>query len=319
MQRPDEIVHSARFFAVAERQLSMEKGEIRLTSVQARLAQCFYLLAQSRLNHCWTLFGITAHLALALGIHRKARVDRNSGRIDHIDLECRKRTFWCAYNLNTYLSAALGRPMTFHDEDIDQELPQGIDDEHLRASPTPPQAMQGPSISSASVAQIKYSPPLRSQLKSHNTVMLIVIPRLSKILARILRALYGIHPPSTEEHFALVARFSEDLAEWRSSMAYLLDTDGNSAIFVRLVLRQRDVLRLAFCHAQILVHRPFLLKTFSSLVNFGSTSESLSTRRQELQKNIKVCIDAAMQIIEHIDRIDAAGEFYSTLFVRVRF
>lgn len=110
---------SARFFSAAEHQLSAEKGEIRLTSVQARLAQCFWLLGQSRINHCWSLFGTTAHLVLALGMHRKRRID-SSHSVDYIDLECRKRTFWCAYNLDTYLSAALGRPRTFHDEDLDQ-------------------------------------------------------------------------------------------------------------------------------------------------------------------------------------------------------
>ncbi|KAM5386529.1 hypothetical protein ACJZ2D_000492 [Fusarium nematophilum] len=284
---------SARFFAVADHQLSMEKGEIRLAHVQARLAQCFYLLAQSRLNHCWTLFGITAQLAMALGIHRKSRVDvKTSSRVDHIDLECRKRTFWCAYNLNTYLSAALGRPMTFHDEDIDQELPLCVDDEQLRFGPAPQPVVLGPSLTSATVAQIK----------------------LSRILAAILRALYGINTRSTEEHFTLARKFTHDLAEWRQHISYLLDTDGSSAIFVKLVLRQRDVLKLAYWHAQILVHRPFLLKSFTSLANYGVNGELLSSRREEMQQNIKICIDAATQIIEHIDRIHAAGEFYSTLF-----
>ncbi|KAL3293700.1 fungal specific transcription factor domain-containing protein [Colletotrichum asianum] len=279
---------SARFFAVAEHQLSMEKGEISLAHVQARLAQCFYLLAQSRLNHCWTLFGITAHLAMALGIHRKSRLDaKSTNRANHIDLECRKRTFWCAYNLNTYLSAALGRPMTFHDEDIDQELPLCVDDEQLRFCLSPKPVVCGP-----------------SQAK--------VLLGLSRILARILRAFYGIHPPSTEEHFVLADKFSQELSEWRDHISYLLDAGGSSAIFVKLVLRQRDVLKLAYWHAQILVYRPFLLKTFSAA---DSNDESrLSAKKQQTQQNIKSCIDAAMSIADHIDTIDAAGEFYSTLF-----
>ena len=113
------IARSVRYFSAAEHQLSAEKGEIRLTSIQARLSQCFFLLSQSRINHCWSLFGTTAHLVLALGMNRRRRHESmNKG--DLIDNECRKRTFWCAYNLDTYLSAALGRPRTFHDEDIDQ-------------------------------------------------------------------------------------------------------------------------------------------------------------------------------------------------------
>jgi hypothetical protein len=121
---------SARYFQIADHQLSSETGEIRLTSVQARLCQCFYLLARSRVNHCWSLFGTTAHLILAIGIHRKRRVEASNGA-DLVEIECRKRVFWCAYGLDNYLSAALGRPRTFHDDDIDQELPACVNDSDL--------------------------------------------------------------------------------------------------------------------------------------------------------------------------------------------
>jgi hypothetical protein len=156
------MLHSARFFAAAEDQLSAEKGTIRLTSIQARLAQCFYLLSHSRLNHCWSLFGTTAHLMLALGIHRKTRIDPNS-HPDYVEAECRKRTFWCAYNLDTYLSAALGRPRTFHDEDIDQEIPLCVDDHKLqRGATAPPTVGAAQSIMSGSCAHIKLDTSLSS-------------------------------------------------------------------------------------------------------------------------------------------------------------
>jgi hypothetical protein len=51
-----------------------------------------------------------------------------------IDVECRKRVFWAAYTLDNYLSAALGRPRTFHDEDIDQEMPSLVSDEEITSS-----------------------------------------------------------------------------------------------------------------------------------------------------------------------------------------
>lgn len=63
--------------------------------------------------------GTTAHLILALGIHRKRRMETSTGA-DLIELECRKRVFWSAYGLDSYLSSSLGRPRTFHDDDIDQ-------------------------------------------------------------------------------------------------------------------------------------------------------------------------------------------------------
>ncbi|KAF5521991.1 hypothetical protein CGCA056_v007420 [Colletotrichum aenigma] len=182
--------------------------------------------------------------------------------------------------------------MTFHDEDIDQELPLCIDDEQLRFGLSPKPVVCGPSVTSGSVAQI----------------------RLSRILARILRAFYGIRTPSTEEHFVLADKFSQELSEWRDHISYLLDAGGSSVIFVKLVLRQRDVLKLAYWHAQaqILVYRPFLLKTFSTVDSNDETF--LLARQGQTQQNIKSCIDAAMSIAEHISTIDAVGEFYSTLF-----
>lgn len=105
------------YFAASENHLLSEKGTIKLTSIQARLAQCFYLLSESRINHCWSLFGTTARLALAIGLNRRRRREMIT---DYVEEECRKRVFWCAYSLDNLLSAALGRPRIFHDEDIDQ-------------------------------------------------------------------------------------------------------------------------------------------------------------------------------------------------------
>lgn len=113
------IHHSARYYFAAERQLAKERGAVRLASVQARLVQCYYLLAQSRINQCWSLFGTTAHLALAIGLNRGRRCE-SRGTTDYVELECRRRVFWSAYVLDKFLAAALGRPMTFRDEDIDQ-------------------------------------------------------------------------------------------------------------------------------------------------------------------------------------------------------
>ncbi|RSM07457.1 hypothetical protein CEP52_005199 [Fusarium oligoseptatum] len=285
---------SARFFSAAEDQLSAEKGAIRLTSIQARLAQCLYLLSHSRLNHCWSLFGTTAHLMLALGIHRKSRVDASS-HPDYVDLECRKRTFWCAYNLDTYLSAALGRPRTFHDDDIDQELPLCVDDNRLaRGQPAPSPLGMTQSIMSGSIAHIK----------------------LSRIVAKILRDLYGIRQPSTESQYKLAAKYAKEIDNWHSGISYLVDTDGiDPSLFQPIFLRQRNVLNLACWHAQILVHRPFLLNNFASLANLGSTRNSRSRQNSELtHEHVQRCLEAAMNIVTKIDDLHSNGLLYNTFW-----
>lgn len=107
------------YYTAAEKRLAQETGETRLTTVVSRLQQCHYLAARSRINHAWSLFGTTARLALAAGLHRRQRY-HEAREANCIESECRKRTFWAAYTLDRYLSAALGRPKAFHDDDIDQ-------------------------------------------------------------------------------------------------------------------------------------------------------------------------------------------------------
>jgi hypothetical protein len=123
--------------------------------VQARLTQCYYLLTQSRINHCYSLFGTVSHLALAIGLNRNRRAGPKTG-LSMLESECRRRTFWCAYTLDAYLSIALGRPRSFHDDDIDTELPACVDDEDLSTEGISPSTLnRGTSTMLASLAHMK--------------------------------------------------------------------------------------------------------------------------------------------------------------------
>lgn len=147
---------SSRYFLAAEHQLSKESGSIRLTSVQARLLQCYYLLTQSRVNHCWSQFGTVTNLALAIGLNRNKAPGVASG-LNYIEVESRRRTFWCAYTLDAYLSVSLGRPRSFHDDDIDTELPACVEDHEITRDHTRPSALgRGYSIMLAPLAHMKY-------------------------------------------------------------------------------------------------------------------------------------------------------------------
>ncbi|KAL1845188.1 hypothetical protein VTK73DRAFT_942 [Phialemonium thermophilum] len=159
---------STRYFLAAEHQLAKERGLTRLTSVQARLTQCYYLLTQSRINHCWSLFGTVSHLVLAIGLNRNKRPATSSSSSSSspattmaglIETESRRRTFWCAYTLDAFLSVALGRPRSLHDDDIDVELPACLDDDELDpacASQCGTRAPRpGPPIMLAPLAHIK--------------------------------------------------------------------------------------------------------------------------------------------------------------------
>ena len=125
---------SGIFFAEAERILSNETGPVRLESVQARLAQCIYLLGSSQINRAWYTFGTTAQMIIALGLHRKRYSQFSGANSGVIEIECRKRVYWSAYTLDRYLSVILGRPRIFRDEDSDQDLPERINDNDLHTN-----------------------------------------------------------------------------------------------------------------------------------------------------------------------------------------
>jgi hypothetical protein len=77
--------------------------------------------------------------------------------MSRVEIECRRRTFWSAYSLDNYLGAALGRPRTFHDRDIDQELPSCVDDDDIDKANGPIPSPSRPllSVTSGPVAYTK--------------------------------------------------------------------------------------------------------------------------------------------------------------------
>ncbi|KAF6827503.1 fungal specific transcription factor domain-containing protein [Colletotrichum plurivorum] len=280
---------SARYFLAADHQLSKERGAVRLTSVQARLCQCFWLLSQSRINHCWSLFGTAGHLALAIGLNRNRHADPAGGYTNYIELECRRRTFWCAYSLDNYLSAALGRPRTFHDEDIDQELPSCSEDGDLHADHITPRMGRGQSLMLAPVAHVK----------------------LSRIVSMILRDLYSIRPSSFSNRCALAAKYSQNLKQWRAELSQFLDDGINTALLIPIFQRQRNVLNLAYWHAVILTHRPFLLSNFARLQRNGkSRRKSGAPHKDQTDDSVHACLDAAMHVVDTVNDLIQAGQLF---------
>ncbi|OHW98003.1 fungal specific transcription factor domain-containing protein [Colletotrichum incanum] len=278
---------SARYFLAADHQLSKERGAVRLTSVQARLCQCFWLLSQSRINHCWSLFGTAGHLALAIGLNRNRHADP-AGGYNYIELECRRRTFWCAYSLDNYLSAALGRPRTFHDEDIDQELPSCSEDADLHADHITPRMGRGQSLMLAPVAHVK----------------------LSRIVSMILRDLYSIRPSSFSNRCVLAAKYSQNLKHWRAEMSQFLDDGVNTALLIPIFQRQRNVLNLAYWHAMILTHRPFLLSNFARLQRNGKARRRSVPHKDQTEESVHACLDAAMHVVDTVNDLIQAGQLF---------
>ncbi|KAI5847048.1 finger protein [Morchella snyderi] len=279
----------ARYFHAAERYLSADTGPIRLTNVQARLCQCFYLLACSRLNHCRSLFGTIAHLIHALGLHRKPRkpLASTTTPIDHIEQECRKRVFWCAYNMDKYLSAVLGRPSIFHDDDVDQELPSEVNDEDLQRDGTAGLGGRSQCIMTAPVLHAK----------------------LGRILSGLLKELYSIHRTPMPRRVTIATHYTTLLQAWRASLPAFLDPDKvEPSLLIPILQRQSRMLSLAYAHSVILINRPFLLSSFASL-KWRKGHEA-----GEYEENVRQCLDAAMIISGIVDDYSAGQQVFSAFW-----
>lgn len=289
LSKPDAT--SARFFLAAEHQLQKERGQVRLASVQARLAQCFYLLSQSRINHAWSLFGTTAHLALAIGLNRRRRPQMAAAAAaeDRVDAECRRRVFWCAYALDKYLAAALGRPRAIREEDIDQELPSCVDDADLAAAAVVVEEPAG------QLVHHHHGQPLMRAAIAH--------VRLSRIIDQILRDLYPIAPLSTPARLEMAGRCARALGDWHREHDDFLDPGRiSAALFLPIYQRQRSALNLAYWHATILTHRSFLLGQLGT----GTTSAGRwkeTCQDQRVEDYVQECLRAAVNICELVDEL----------------
>ncbi|KAF2875892.1 hypothetical protein BDV95DRAFT_626283 [Massariosphaeria phaeospora] len=96
--------------------------------VQAMTLICHHLRNFPKPGAAWLMCSTTFLLAIELGLHRSSKAWANSGKMDKLEIEMRKRVFWTLHALATNLSGKLGRPMPISVADIDVEFPEPIND-----------------------------------------------------------------------------------------------------------------------------------------------------------------------------------------------
>ncbi|KXT06171.1 hypothetical protein AC578_1419 [Pseudocercospora eumusae] len=242
MAGPDETSRkdSERFFNAAQARMTNESGKPRLESIQARLAKCLFLLHTSRPNRAWYEFGTTIQLIMALGLHRASNIP--STQQDHITRECRKRCLWAASTLDTYLSVILGRPALIHLEDIDQRMPDPVEDEDLTA--------QG---------IIQDHAPRDSVIKAS-----ILHAEITRIVKKAVHEQYSVERKRSQQKLETAAKLNAETAEWHASLPVVLSGAIHPSSLIPIFRRQITVLQLAHCHAQMMINRPSLLLLDSS-------------------------------------------------------
>ncbi|KAK5135982.1 hypothetical protein LTR08_004236 [Meristemomyces frigidus] len=222
------LQNSEHHFQEARSKLSAEKGRPRLESLQARLAVCLYLLHTGRPNQAWYGFGTLVQMMFVLGLHQPRTTDVCG---DLILRECQKRTFWAIATLDIYLSVMLGRPPLIHEEDINQQYPQQLDDDELSSGGT---------------------------AGHENKDRLVSASVLHAQIARVVRKAVRAQSAGTDKVDSASA-FNQELSSWQASLPVILSGAVHPSSLVAGFRRQITVLRLAHSHAAMLINRPLLL------------------------------------------------------------
>lgn len=246
------------FFCLSASLTGAETGLPTLASVQARILQVLYLLQTTRMNQAWYEFGSLVPIVSALGLHRRAPSSfqhRNTShtnnqnrqylrpRDDYILTQCRKRTFWVCYTIDKYLAVVFGRPRLYHDDDINQDFPDCVNDEDMNPD--------GPATDDEGGGG--HNAGLDCHIDS-----LIAHAKLAQLIDRISCDVYSVRRVPKRERLAAAHRLGAELHAWHQALPSHLGT-----VRVRSLIppfrRQACALKLAYCHAVMHVNRPFLL------------------------------------------------------------
>ncbi|TAQ91549.1 hypothetical protein B7494_g27 [Chlorociboria aeruginascens] len=100
----------------------------KLEHIQALSMINLYLRAFPKPGASWILTQITMASAVELGLHRSVKNLSPEVMPNPLEIELRKRTFYCLFAVHVTISGKLGRPMNFRLEDFDVEMPEAMDD-----------------------------------------------------------------------------------------------------------------------------------------------------------------------------------------------
>jgi hypothetical protein len=249
-----------------------------LVSLQTIIFMIIFLQSSVRMARCYSLVGLALSSSLRMGLHRSITKGFNP-----VVQETRKRAFWVVRKLDTYVGVLLGLPKTISDDDIDQDMPEEVDDQYITPNGILPMPPGHISIIAATNAHT----------------------RLLKIVAKIMRYIYPIkgmergmsgQPGSYAVSLNRVRELERDLRDWKESLpAYLTPGFDSPPAFIRA----QHLLRMSFAHAQMMIYRPFLHYVDSRKVLQGVDPRSYTCGA--------MCINVARNIVHITDEMNKRG------------
>ena len=279
----EDLIRSQFYFEKARSLLHQEPGPASVSSVQARLAMCLYLLSTFRINECRYCFSLACTISTSIGLHRKSS---SNLKLDLVTLESRRRTFWCAYVLDDYMSVMLGQPRMIRDDDVDQQYPRNIDDQDLLSS------------------EYTEDLPLHGNLEAFTAHA-----DLAKLMGRNSDLLYPLQSLTADQLFERTQAMLDALHNWRERLPDFLKPREKTLAGHRTFERQNTVLKLAHAHLRILITRRCLLADFSRLGRRASSSFD-----DRALKPIQECANAINTILNATHDLVQRGALYQSFW-----
>ncbi|KAK4449686.1 fungal-specific transcription factor domain-containing protein [Podospora aff. communis PSN243] len=238
-----------------------------MTTLQALVFMAQFLQATANLSECHSFVGIALRSAFRMGLHRHLP----HVRMTPIEDQHRRRLFHVIWQMDIYLSTAIGLPLVLREQDIDQPLPAEVGDEFITET-----AILEPPPGTYNLAQA---------FNAH--------AKLMRILAKVVQTLY---PPSGVLGDAVficarVKDIEKDLHSWFEQLPTVW-RPGPPADDVQ-VTRLRALLRFAYAHVQMMLYRPFLHAPLHGTGHAGLTADKL----------LQPCRAAGVQVCRNILRI----------------
>ncbi|PSK60707.1 hypothetical protein B9Z65_857 [Elsinoe australis] len=191
----------------------------RQVSVQALLAAQMYLVVSLSLDAASSVGGLICRSIVKSGLHRCPYRYPN---IAEDDRDMRKRTFWCAYILDRFLTQSMGHPLGLQDGDIDVCLPSP-DERHAKHA--------------------------EEDADGDRLRVLSNMIKCAKFTGQILETFHkSIHARSLNQH-TLLGLEAEIEAWWNQLPRRFNETTSFS---------QRAFFNISYNHLKLLMNRPFL-------------------------------------------------------------
>ncbi|KAK0486420.1 fungal-specific transcription factor domain-containing protein [Armillaria novae-zelandiae] len=260
-----------------------DRSTTTLYELQIHCLSSLYLESVGLWESVWTQVGLALGLAQDVGAHMHRSNPPNARD------ELWKRAFWVLMFLDVSLACLLGHAVTLHYEDFDLDFPLECDD-MFWDHPDPAQNFAQPSEQPSEISFFV------NLLKLVN--IMSYIKDTVYYSRKPLIVLGGQHrPPETE----IISNLDSVLERWIQSIPGHLRWDPNRK--EQPFFNQSGFLYITYQYARILIHRPYIPRTFDS----QTTSTSYPP--------VATCLEAAMSCLDVVNVQKQRGYYIESLNV----